>query len=324
MNQEELPQMDGTCDACEPDEAQLATQVCHTCNFAFCCLHANRHGSSTHHPLAPYNQEGAQANGLNSNNEQNADVRQAAAGDDMNGHGSKKPLEGAEGSEDRREDMAAKEAVKRDTVSVVRLRCAEHGQEGSLYCKQDEKIICVVCAMQGEHQGHEILTLYDAYIWQKNRQGLDLLDCTRQMEERIAKKWTNSETSSVELEAYVSSQFDALRRLVCLEEKRALHLLDLKEAFLTATAAEKIAEINVQTERLEEEVASITHQLYLLDKGKIGQVLAAGALPEASGPGHRSTHDFEARPRLPVPRADPVDPQDFEESNSRPSMDHAP
>ncbi|XP_077425558.1 tripartite motif-containing protein 44 [Vanacampus margaritifer] len=324
MSQEDLPLMDGTCDACEPDEAQMATQVCHTCTFAFCCLHADRHGSSTHHPLAPYKKEGAHANGLNSNNEQNADLRQAATGDDMNGHGSKNPLQGAESSEDRGEDMAAKDAVKKDTVSVVRLRCADHGQEGSLYCKQDEKIICVVCAMQGEHQGHEIITLYDAYNWQKNRQGLDLLDCTRQMEEKIAKKWTKSEMSSVELEAYVSSQFDGLRKLVSLEEKKALHLLDLKEAFLTASAAEKIAEINVQTERLEEEVASITHQLYLLDQGKLGQVLAAGALAEASGPGHTSTLDFEASPRLPVPRAAPVDPHDFEESNSRPSMDHAP
>ncbi|XP_019749750.1 tripartite motif-containing protein 44 isoform X2 [Hippocampus comes] len=371
MSLDDIPQMDGTCDACEPDEAQVATQVCHNCSFAFCSLHADEHASSTHHSLAPYDQEGMHANGRTTDaysgfgsgtkepppplegvpNEQDGDLRHETG--DMNGHKSKKALllQGAdlgadlrgEGSEGLPVDKAVTEAVK-DSVSVDRLRCMEHGQEGSLYCKPDEKIICVVCAMQGEHQGHEIITLHDAYIWQKDlifvtfglscqgspqrvtcmsRHLCDLLDSIQQMEEKISKKWTNSEMSTVELEAYVSSQFDALRRLLFLEEKKALHILDLKEAFLTASAAEKIAEINVQTERLQEEMASITHQLCLLDKATISPALAAEALVEASGPGHRLT-DFEARPRLPVPRADPVDLQEFDDSGSGRSMDHAP
>ncbi|XP_051916077.1 tripartite motif-containing protein 44 isoform X3 [Hippocampus zosterae] len=326
MNLDDIPQMDGTCDACEPDEAQVATQVCHNCRFAFCCLHADEHASSTHHSLAPYDQERMHANGCTSDaysgfesgtketppplkgvpNEQDGVLRHETG--DMNGHKSKKALlvQGAdlgadlrvEGSEGSPVDKAATEAVKNDSVSVVRLRCMEHGQEGSVYCKPDEKIICVVCAIHGEHQGHEIITLHDAYIWQK--------------------------MSTVELEAYVSSQFDALRRLLYLEEKKTLHILDLKEAFLTASAAEKIAEINVQTERLQEEMASITHQLCLLDKATISPTLAAEALMEASGPGHRLTQDFEARPRLPVPRADPVDLQELDDSGSGRCTDHAP
>ncbi|XP_051916075.1 tripartite motif-containing protein 44 isoform X1 [Hippocampus zosterae] len=352
MNLDDIPQMDGTCDACEPDEAQVATQVCHNCRFAFCCLHADEHASSTHHSLAPYDQERMHANGCTSDaysgfesgtketppplkgvpNEQDGVLRHETG--DMNGHKSKKALlvQGAdlgadlrvEGSEGSPVDKAATEAVKNDSVSVVRLRCMEHGQEGSVYCKPDEKIICVVCAIHGEHQGHEIITLHDAYIWQKSRHLCDLLDCLQQMEEKISKKWTKSEMSTVELEAYVSSQFDALRRLLYLEEKKTLHILDLKEAFLTASAAEKIAEINVQTERLQEEMASITHQLCLLDKATISPTLAAEALMEASGPGHRLTQDFEARPRLPVPRADPVDLQELDDSGSGRCTDHAP
>ncbi|XP_061677855.1 tripartite motif-containing protein 44 isoform X2 [Syngnathoides biaculeatus] len=310
MGLEELPQMDGTCDACEPDEAQLATLLCHTCSFAFCCLHGDRHASSTHHPLLPYNHEGMHANGVNANtysrigngakeetlmgllNEQDMALKQAALGHEsgnaMNGHESKNhPELGAEGSLDGQEEVAALESEKRDTVTVARLRCLEHGQDGSLYCKPDEKIICVVCAVQGDHQGHEIITLHDAYIWQKNRHCYELLDCTLQMEENISNKWTNSEMSAAELEAYVSSQFDALQRLVHLEEKRTLHLVDLKEASLLASAAEKIAEINIQTEHLHEEMASITQQLCLLEKATIGPVLAAEALAETSGPSQK-------------------------------------
>lgn len=94
--------------------------------------------------------------------------------------------------------------------------------------------------------------------------------------------------SADELEAYVDSQFDELHRLVRLEEKRTLHLVDLKEAFLTASAAEKIAEINVETERLQEEMANITNQLCILEEAEGGSpAVIAKALVAAPGPSHR-------------------------------------
>lgn len=339
---EELPQMDGSCDACEPDEAQPATHVCHSCSFAFCPVHAERHASSTRHPLVPYNHEETQANGLAADSRvgggggaederaagMGADHGAAAAAYAVGGEGAQnglqpgaEPGDGAEGAE----AMAAGEAKKRDTVTVERLRCKEHGQEGSLYCKPDEKIICVVCAVQGEHCEHEIITLHEAYVWQKSRQGYDLLGCTQQMAEKIKTKWTNPEMSTEELEDYVNSQFDELRRLVRLEERRTLHLVDLKEAFLTASAAEKIAEISVETERLQEEMANITNQLCLLEQAEAGgPAVVAEALIAAPGPAHRVQHDIEARPRLPEPRANPLDPRDFDDNDSGPSMDHAP
>ncbi|XP_020498068.2 tripartite motif-containing protein 44 [Labrus bergylta] len=360
LKQEELPQMDGSCDACEPDEAQPATQVCHICSFAFCPVHADRHSTSTHHLLMPYNHEGTQAAGL-SNNRDSVRVRGAAeegagggravemaaeqamellgvamANAGMHGeHAGGKEEEAQSSPEMELGDEAvgaeagqeaAGEAGKRDTVTVERLRCKEHGQEGSLYCRPDEKIICVVCAVQGDHREHEIITLHEAYVWQKSRPGYDLLGCTQQMAENVKTKWTNPEMSTDELEAYVNTQFDELRRLVRLEEKRTLHLVDLKEAFLTASAAEKIAEISVETERLQEEMANITHQLCMLEEAEVKGIspgLALEALA-AAGPAHRVQNDIEARPRLPEPRAEPRNPRDFEDNDSGPSMDHAP
>lgn len=90
--------------------------------------------------------------------------------------------------------------------------------------------------------------------------------------------------STEELEAYVNDQFDELRRLVRLEEKRTLHLVDLKEAFLTASAAEKIAEISVETERLQEEMANITHQLCILEQAE-AQAAGPAVIAEALGAG---------------------------------------
>lgn len=355
LKQEELPQMDGSCDACEPDEAQPATHVCYTCSFAFCPVHAQRHASSTHHPLMPYHHEEAQAHGLGNSRDSRVEGEAedeaargvanqgspppgaAAANGGGNGdagdqEGAQNGLQleaelgnGAEGAEAGLEAVAAGEDGKRNTVTVERLRCKEHGQEGSLYCKPDEKIICVVCAVQGEHRDHEIITLHEGYMWQKSRQGYDLLGCTQQMAEKIKTKWTNPVMSTEELEDYVNSQFDELRRLVRLEERRTLHLVDLKEAFLTASAAEKIAEISLETERLQEEMANITTQLNLLEQAEAGgPAMVAEALIAAPGPPRRLQHDIEARPRLPEPRANPLDPRDFEDNDSGPSMDHAP
>uniref|UniRef100_A0A1A8E0F2 Tripartite motif-containing 44 n=1 Tax=Nothobranchius kadleci TaxID=1051664 RepID=A0A1A8E0F2_NOTKA len=349
LRQEELPQMDGLCDACEPDEAQPATQVCHTCSFAFCPVHGDKHASRTRHTLMPYSNNGTQADrdsetdgeasalGVDvaavmsadqgvagANRGENRDARDGEHAQNHL-HPDLKPGEVAEDAEAGQEAMAAGEAGKRDAVTVERLRCKEHGEEGSLYCKPDEQIICVVCAVQGEHREHEIITLHEAYAWQKSRQGYDLLDFTQQMAERIKTKWTNPEMSTEELEEYVNGQFEELHRLVRLEEKRTLHLVDLKEAFLTASAAEKIAEITAETEKLQEEMDSITHQLCLLEQAETaGPAVAAEVLVAAPGPAHRLLNDIEARPRLPEPRANPMDRQDFEDNDSGPSMDHAP
>lgn len=85
--------------------------------------------------------------------------------------------------------------------------------------------------------------------------------------------------SAEELEQYVNQQFDELHRLVRLEEWRVLHLVDLKEAFLTAQASEKITEISVHTEKLQEEMDSITQQLSELD-----QVEQDGVAPMSLAP----------------------------------------
>lgn len=99
--------------------------------------------------------------------------------------------------------------------------------------------------------------------------------------------FTITKTSTEELEDYVNNQFDELRQLVRLEEKRTLHLVDLKEASMTASAAEKIAEISVETERLQEEMANITDRLCMLEQVEVGGVLRAGDVVTAPEPAHR-------------------------------------
>ncbi|XP_027028978.1 tripartite motif-containing protein 44 isoform X3 [Tachysurus fulvidraco] len=322
---DDLPQMDGTCDACEPDEAQPAIQMCVVCRFAFCVVHAEKHTRSTRHPLQPYSPPDPGANA-------NADINAQPEADANRLEEAEAAEGGAEGVEGQDEEQSGCESGKRDTVTVERLRCKEHGQEGSLYCKQDEKIVCVLCAVQGDHREHEIITLQEAYMWQKGKEGIDLLACTQEMSEKIKTKWTSPDMSPEELECYVNQQFDELQRLVRQEEWRVLHLVDLKEAFLTAHAAEKIAEISVHTEKLQEEMDSITQQLGELDHAEQNGVAPANLAPLLAGqnrpPGvalleERPLMDPEARPRPPAQQRDPQDPRDYGDGDD-PSMGHAP
>lgn len=144
--------MDGTCDACEPDEPQPAGLVCPLCRFAFCVSHADKHSQSTRHQLQVYHPPDPQTE-----SEPLEHARMSENG-----------AEGSEAAGGEDEDLTLPHEVsKRDTVMVERLKCKKHGQDGSLYCKHDERIICVVCAVQGEHKEHEIITLKEAYLWQK-------------------------------------------------------------------------------------------------------------------------------------------------------------
>lgn len=100
-----------------------------------------------------------------------------------------------------------------------------------------------------------------------------------------------------ELEQFVNDQFDELHRLVRLEEWRVLHLVDLKEAFLTAQAAEKISEISVHTEKLQEEMDSITQQLSDLDQMEQDGVAPMSLAPLlANGPAPAPEALLEPRP----------------------------
>uniref|UniRef100_A0ACB8G3F0 Uncharacterized protein n=1 Tax=Sphaerodactylus townsendi TaxID=933632 RepID=A0ACB8G3F0_9SAUR len=143
-NGEELPQ-DNTCDACEPDEAQGATQICQDCAFSFCQLHAEEHSQRYRtHRMTDFVTPSGQ--------------RQASS------------------QEDPKEEEVRK---------LERKKCEEHGEDLSLYCKEHEKIICVLCAVSGSHQKHDIITLKDAYEAMRNRDRIDLKVAMLEMVERL-------------------------------------------------------------------------------------------------------------------------------------------
>ncbi|XP_039599874.1 tripartite motif-containing protein 44 [Polypterus senegalus] len=259
--EQDLPS-DGTCDACDPDDPQSAVKFCAKCSFAFCEEHGRQHQTRSLHDLVDYG--AGMRPSVRAMEQAEGSLQEGVLGascspemDDAQAGGPHQ----AE-SEDGHEQAGASRV--RNTATVERLRCQEHGQEGTLYCKPDEKIICVLCAVQGSHRDHQIITLPEAFAAFRAKEAIDLQRATREMADRIKTKWTDPNIRADALEAFVHEQFDELHRLVLLEQRRALHLVDLKEAVATAHAAEKMAEINSETEKLKEEMEEINKQLSAL------------------------------------------------------------
>ncbi|CAN0114302.1 unnamed protein product [Lampetra planeri] len=139
-------------------------------------------------------------------------------------------------------------------VSLEERRCQQHGDPYRFFCKQDERLactdvslVCTVCAIAGEHRGHDVDTLEDEYQTGKNGVGEEM----RAVEEKRKKAEASVgqmkaarkdvQDSMVQTKAHISGEFTRMRVTLDEDERAALDRVDVKGRELLSRIEENIA-----------------------------------------------------------------------------------
>ncbi|XP_061433982.1 E3 ubiquitin/ISG15 ligase TRIM25-like isoform X1 [Lethenteron reissneri] len=126
-------------------------------------------------------------------------------------------------------------------------KCKRHNEELKFYCKQDVSLVCTVCAIAGEHKGHDVDTLEDEHQTRKSGVGEEM----RAVEEKRKKAEASVgrmeaarkdvQDCMLQTKARISDEFTHMRVTLDEDERAALDRVDVKGRELLSRIEENIA-----------------------------------------------------------------------------------
>ncbi|CAN0204719.1 unnamed protein product [Lampetra planeri] len=148
-------------------------------------------------------------------------------------------------------------------VSLEERRCQQHGDPYRFFCKQDERLACMVCTIAGDHISHQVITLEKEHETRKSGVGEE----TRAVE----KKRRDAEASVGRMEAArrdvqgsmtrvkerIKAEFTGLRTALDEDERMALHRAELKEKELLSQIDKNIAHYKHEISELHDAAARL-------------------------------------------------------------------
>ncbi|XP_040190271.1 E3 ubiquitin-protein ligase TRIM39-like [Rana temporaria] len=162
------------------------------------------------------------------------------------------------------------------TTSLEKRKCLIHRKVLEYYCTVDAACICVGCSLAGEHRGHQVETLGEASMKEKQelRNLLQSLTTKREeMEERVRsleEHRRNAENKAYDVTERVDVLFrDLRRRLEDLEKKVLDGIIDRAQR-VSVSLSDQIQKLEIKKEELSrrmrhiEELCNVTDPLTLL------------------------------------------------------------
>ncbi|XP_077336736.1 E3 ubiquitin-protein ligase TRIM50 [Lithobates pipiens] len=134
--------------------------------------------------------------------------------------------------------------------------CPNHNNPLSLYCEQDQEVICGLCGTIGDHKHHHITPLTSVYSRMKEDVSslmTELQKDRRALEEQISKLTNNKTRITNESDVFqhlICKEFQELQRYIAEEEEHFLKLVSRK-------ATELISNIEIQIKQKNEILCSV-------------------------------------------------------------------
>ncbi|XP_072429200.1 E3 ubiquitin/ISG15 ligase TRIM25-like [Chiloscyllium punctatum] len=135
------------------------------------------------------------------------------------------------------------------TTDMAMAKCAQHQKLLEIYCKDDAACVCSLCALIGSHKGHDLISVSEAAKELRNNLG-DQQEKLRQKVkvsqaalEDVKKEKENALAAIKEKEINVEEKYEALRRQIDDEERKAFEELDREKIQVTAEIDARILDV---------------------------------------------------------------------------------
>ncbi|XP_040211114.1 E3 ubiquitin/ISG15 ligase TRIM25-like [Rana temporaria] len=166
------------------------------------------------------------------------------------------------------------------TTSMENRKCSIHRELIKYYCTEDSACICVSCRLDGEHQGHKVETLDEAFEKkkQKLRNVLQKLMTEREETEKRVQSLQDRRRKVQEKSERVTALFIELRRHLEDLEKRVRRNISSQEERISLSLSDLIHQLEIKEEDLSrkmediKELCNMTDPLTVLQESDTGDL----------------------------------------------------
>ncbi|XP_051899863.1 E3 ubiquitin-protein ligase TRIM39-like [Pristis pectinata] len=151
------------------------------------------------------------------------------------------------------------------------LRCKEHDERLKVFCSDDQRPICVVCATSRDHQGHSTSPVGEAAELYRGVLRKEIESLNEQLQE-ICKSQDKEEADikelkkqSAKLQKNIASKFEQLHQFLHQEEKNLKTKLEQKENTILQQKEENLKKISDQHTSFKQVLTDVQGKMNLED-----------------------------------------------------------
>ncbi|XP_048460114.1 E3 ubiquitin-protein ligase TRIM11-like [Rhincodon typus] len=151
------------------------------------------------------------------------------------------------------------------TADMATAKCTQHQKLLEIYCKDDAACVCSLCALIGSHKGHDLISISEAVKELRNNLGDQQEELRNKVKisqaalEDVKKEKQNALAAIKEKEINAEERYEALRRQIDDDERKAFEELDREKIQVTAEIDARILNIQNAAEEFEKSLTDLNN-----------------------------------------------------------------